>query len=116
MLSCEPIPSPSLTTDPEGKDKILPGLYAAGEVGCSSVHGANRLGANSLLDLVIFGRACAKTIAEDSKPGDAIEGLFPQRGEAFVANIDKNEMETSTFLQTKDAKDRADTRSCVPHW
>ena len=36
-------PSPSLTTDPEGKDKILPGLYAAGEVDCSSVHGANRL-------------------------------------------------------------------------
>merc|ERR1711962_971567 len=44
----------------------------AGEVGCSSVHGANRLGANSLLDLVIFGRACAKTIAEDARPGEAI--------------------------------------------
>ena len=36
---------------------------------CASVHGANRLGANSLLDIVVFGRACSKTIAETSKPG-----------------------------------------------
>jgi len=78
-----------LLLDAEGNDKIVPGLYAAGEVGCSSVHGANRLGANSLLDLVIFGRACAKTIAEDSKPGEAIGELSPNAGEASVANIDK---------------------------
>merc|ERR1712088_1145454 len=62
----------ALTIDADGNDKIVPGLYAAGEVGSSSVHGANRLGANSLLDLVIFGRACAKTIAADYKPGEAI--------------------------------------------
>merc|ERR1711915_786413 len=78
-----------ITVDSDGNDKIVPGLYAAGEVGCSSVHGANRLGANSLLDLVIFGRACAKTIAEDSKPGDAVGELSPNAGEASVANIDK---------------------------
>ena len=41
--TCEPIPSPSLTIDPEGKDTIFSGHYAAGEVDCSSVHGANRL-------------------------------------------------------------------------
>ena len=58
-------------------------------VGRNSVHGANRLGANSLLDLVIFGRACPKTIADDSKPGDAIGELSPNAGEASVANIDK---------------------------
>lgn len=58
-----------ITIDNSGNDKIVPGLYAAGEAGCSSVHGANRLGANSLLDLVVFGRACAKTIAEECKPG-----------------------------------------------
>ena len=40
----------------EGPDKIVPGLYAAGEAACASVHGANRLGANSLLDIVVFGR------------------------------------------------------------
>merc|ERR1712037_1057404 len=48
-----------LTMDQEGKDKVVGGLYAAGETACASVHGANRLGANSLLDLVVFGRACA---------------------------------------------------------
>merc|ERR1712243_186012 len=78
-----------ITVDADGNDKIIPGLYAAGEAGCSSVHGANRLGANSLLDLVIFGRACAKTIAEDSKPGEAIGALSDNAGEASVANIDK---------------------------
>lgn len=39
-----------------GQDEVVPGLYAAGEVACASVHGANRLGANSLLDIVVFGR------------------------------------------------------------
>merc|ERR1712018_445531 len=58
-------------------------------VGSSSVHGANRLGANSLLDLVIFGRACAKTIAADYKPGEAIKPISDNAGEASVANIDK---------------------------
>merc|ERR1719357_1766466 len=78
-----------LTIDSDGNDKIVPGLYAAGEVGSSSVHGANRLGANSLLDLVIFGRACAKTIAADYKPGEAIKPISDNAGEASVANIDK---------------------------
>merc|ERR1719412_1426297 len=72
-----------------GEDKIVPGLYAAGETACASVHGANRLGANSLLDLVVFGRACAKTIAEVSKPGESIADLSANAGEASVANIDK---------------------------
>ncbi|KAJ1884631.1 succinate dehydrogenase flavoprotein subunit, partial [Kickxella alabastrina] len=47
----------------DGKDEVVPGLYAAGEAACVSVHGANRLGANSLLDLVVFGRAVAHDIA-----------------------------------------------------
>lgn len=58
-----------------GKDKIVPGLYACGEAACSSVHGANRLGANSLLDLVVFGRACAKTIASEHVPGEKSKPL-----------------------------------------
>lgn len=56
----------------EKGDEVVPGLYAAGEAACASVHGANRLGANSLLDIVVFGRACSKTIAEENKPGDKI--------------------------------------------
>ncbi|XP_027210260.1 succinate dehydrogenase [ubiquinone] flavoprotein subunit, mitochondrial [Penaeus vannamei] len=77
-----------ITYDGEG-DKVVPGLYAAGEAGCASVHGANRLGANSLLDLVVFGRACAHAIAEENKPGDEIGELSENAGEASVANIDK---------------------------
>ena len=64
-----------ITIDAEGKDHIIPGLYSACETASASVHGANRLGANSLLDLVIFGLACAKTIAEENKPGESIPEL-----------------------------------------
>merc|ERR1711912_60329 len=52
-----------------GQDVVVPGLYAAGEAACASVHGANRLGANSFLDLVVFGRACANRINDIAKPG-----------------------------------------------
>ena len=52
-----------------GKEEPVQGLYAAGEVACVSVHGANRLGANSLLDIVVFGRAAAGHIAENNEKG-----------------------------------------------
>merc|ERR1719163_447046 len=58
---------------------LVPGLYAAGEAGCASVHGANRLGANSLLDIVVFGRASAQHVVSTSKPG-----LGGQSGQAAV--------------------------------
>jgi succinate dehydrogenase/fumarate reductase flavoprotein subunit len=47
---------------PGNPDHIVPGLMAAGEAASASVHGANRLGANSLLDIVVFGRACANRV------------------------------------------------------
>lgn len=58
-----------------GKEKIVPGLMAIGEAGCVSVHGANRLGSNSLLDLVVFGRAAAHRAAEIIKPNTAHKKL-----------------------------------------
>ena len=48
----------------EDPNKVVPGLLACGEAASASVHGANRLGANSLLDIVVFGRACANTVGE----------------------------------------------------
>ena len=54
----------ALTRDAEGRDQVIEGLYACGEAACVSVHGANRLGGNSLLDLVVFGRAVGIHIAE----------------------------------------------------
>ena len=56
-------------THVDGKDAIIPGLYACGEVACVSVHGANRLGGNSLLDLVVFGRAAGIFIEEQLQQG-----------------------------------------------
>ncbi len=56
-----------------GSEKTVPGLMAIGEAACVSVHGANRLGSNSLIDLVVFGRAAAKRAAELVKPGLAHE-------------------------------------------
>ena len=57
-----------LTVNPDsGEEKTVDGLYAAGEVASVSVHGSNRLGANSLLDIVVFGRACALDIAEKNE-------------------------------------------------
>lgn len=78
-----------LTYDPVKGDVVVPGLYAAGEAACASVHGANRLGANSLLDIVVFGRACALTIAEENKPGQSMPALKSNSGEASIANLDK---------------------------
>jgi succinate dehydrogenase (ubiquinone) flavoprotein subunit len=74
---------------PTNPNNIVPGLYAAGEAACASVHGANRLGANSLLDIVVFGRACANHIGENNKPGDTQVELQPSHGQESLANIDK---------------------------
>lgn len=58
-----------VTVKGDDPDAVVPGLMAAGEAACASVHGANRLGANSLLDIVVFGRACANRVAEIQRPG-----------------------------------------------
>lgn len=58
-----------LTQNGKGEDEIIDGLYAAGECACVSVHGANRLGANSLLDLVVFGRAAGKHVKQSISAG-----------------------------------------------
>ncbi|MEM6483942.1 MAG: succinate dehydrogenase flavoprotein subunit [Pseudomonadota bacterium] len=54
----------AINIDADGNDQIIPGLYACGEAACVSVHGANRLGGNSLLDLVVFGRAAGLFIED----------------------------------------------------
>lgn len=58
-----------LTQNAQGEDEIIDGLYAAGECACVSVHGANRLGANSLLDLIVFGRAAGKHVKDSIEQG-----------------------------------------------
>ncbi|KPL06450.1 fumarate reductase [bacterium SM23_57] len=83
-------------------DTIMPGLYAAGEVACVSVHGANRLGTNSLLDIIVFGKYAGLKAAEYSRgatfkplPGDAVDysreqldGLLNGKGTEKVTDIE----------------------------
>jgi succinate dehydrogenase / fumarate reductase flavoprotein subunit len=70
-------------------DSIVPGLFAAGEAACVSVHGANRLGSNSLLDIVIFGREAARHIASLVKPGERHRPLAKDAGDFAVARVDR---------------------------
>lgn len=94
-----------ITYTREGGDKVVPGLYAAGEAACASVHGANRLGANSLLDLVVFGRACANTIIQENRPGEPIGPIRQNAGEESVANLDKMRNANGS-VRTADLRDR----------
>ena len=70
------------------KDAVVPGLMAVGEAACVSVHGANRLGTNSLLDLVVFGRAAAHRASEILKPGASQAPLPARAGEAALDRFD----------------------------
>jgi succinate dehydrogenase / fumarate reductase flavoprotein subunit len=73
-------------TDP---DRVVPGLMAIGEAACVSVHGANRLGCNSLLDIIVFGRAAALRAAEVVKPDSPNMSLPASVGEEAIARLDK---------------------------
>ena len=72
-------------SDPEA---VAPGLMAVGEAACVSVHGANRLGTNSLIDLVVFGRAAAHRAAEMVRPGASQAPLPPRAGERSLDRFD----------------------------
>jgi succinate dehydrogenase / fumarate reductase flavoprotein subunit len=72
--------------DPDG---VVPGLMAVGEAACVSVHGANRLGSNSLLDLVVFGRSAALRCAEVLKPGAPHKTIAMDSEEKSLASLDR---------------------------
>ncbi|EPX73916.1 succinate dehydrogenase Sdh1 [Schizosaccharomyces octosporus yFS286] len=78
-----------LTIDENGNDQVVPGLYAAGEAACVSVHGGNRLGANSLLDIVVFGRACALHIKDTLEPNTPHKPLAADAGLDSLQFLDK---------------------------
>jgi len=72
-----------------GSEKIVPGLMAIGEAACVSVHGANRLGSNSLIDLVVFGKAAAKRAAELVKSGSPHEEVSNDETKKCLDRFDK---------------------------
>jgi len=79
-----------VVTSLDGKtDTVIPGLMAVGEAACVSVHGANRLGSNSLLDLVVFGRAAALHAATIVKPGSKHGKISTESEEKAIARFDK---------------------------
>jgi len=73
----------------DNPDAVVPGLYAIGEAACVSVHGANRLGSNSLLDLVVFGRAVANRCAETIKSGSSHKPLAGDACDKALSHLDK---------------------------
>ena len=90
-----------VVTSHDGKsDTVIPGLMAVGEAACVSVHGANRLGSNSLLDLVVFGRAAALRCAEVMKPGDKHKTISNESEEKALARLDKLRHAKSGTLPT----------------
>ena len=78
-----------LTLKDGDPDSVVPGLMAIGEAACVSVHGANRLGSNSLLDLIVFGRAAALRAKETIDPSKPIPGLPENAGQATLERLDK---------------------------
>jgi succinate dehydrogenase / fumarate reductase flavoprotein subunit len=78
-----------LAGDPSDHEKVVTGLFAVGEAACVSVHGANRLGSNSLIDLVVFGRAAGLRCAELTKANAPHADLPGDAGEAAIARLDR---------------------------
>jgi succinate dehydrogenase / fumarate reductase, flavoprotein subunit len=79
----------ALTQSGGDANKIVPGLFAIGEAACVSVHGANRLGSNSLCDLVVFGKAAGARAAEGLTPGESHRDLAKDAGDEALARLDR---------------------------
>ncbi len=92
----------ALTRGPDGQDQVVPGLYACGEVACVSVHGANRLGGNSLLDLVVFGRASGLFIERALREGIEFRDAGEDDVEVAMARLRR--------LETNDGERTAELR------
>ncbi len=78
-----------VTLKDDDPDSVVPGLFAIGEAACVSVHGANRLGSNSLLDLIVFGRAVAHRCSEVIEPGGRHPDLPQERIDALLNDFDQ---------------------------
>jgi succinate dehydrogenase / fumarate reductase flavoprotein subunit len=86
-----------------GEDKLIPGLFSAGEAACVSVHGANRLGGNSLLDLVVFGRATGMHIQNELKSGGGVDS-------ATRSDIKQSLERLNILNESKDGFDPAEVK------
>ena len=99
-----------------GSEKTVPGLMAIGEAACVSVHGANRLGSNSLIDLVVFGKAAAKRAVELVKPGSPHEEVSKSETDKCLDRFDKIRnskwFNENIRIEIKNAKNNAIKMCC----
>ena len=93
----------TLTQDSKGNDTFIEGLYAVGEVACVSIHGANRLGGNSLLDLVVFGRAAGQFIEKS-----LAEGI--EQREASASDFERAESRLNRLNQSSSGENVSELR------
>jgi len=100
----------ALTIDSDGKDTVIDGLYACGEAACVSVHGANRLGGNSLLDLVVFGRAAGLHIEKSLRDGFSVDDATEDDVNNALSRL--NRLNNSTGGESV-ASVREDLQSCM---
>jgi succinate dehydrogenase / fumarate reductase flavoprotein subunit len=98
-----------VTLGKDGPDTVVPGLFAVGEAACVSVHGANRLGSNSLIDLVVFGRATGHRLKEILTPGAAQQPLPKDSADLALARLDhfRNANGGSPTAEIRDQMQRA---------
>jgi succinate dehydrogenase / fumarate reductase flavoprotein subunit len=104
-----------LTLKDGNPDSVVPGLMAVGEAACVSVHGANRLGSNSLIDLVVFGRAAAHRAAELIKPGDRNVEFDANTGDNALEMLDKyrNASGSMATAEIRDNMQRTMQNNCA---
>ena len=104
-----------LNPSADDPDRIVPGLMAVGEAACVSVHGANRLGSNSLIDLVVFGRAAAHRVAEVVKPNTAHKPLPSDDADLALSRLDKYRYADGghTTAQIRDKMQRTMQGNCA---
>ncbi|KAH9210954.1 hypothetical protein DL95DRAFT_465316 [Leptodontidium sp. 2 PMI_412] len=96
-----PIPGQVISVGEDGSEKTVDRLYAAGEAACVSVHGANRLGANSPLDIVVFGRAVALHIAENNDKGAPHLKMPNDISRQSLADIERIRMSSGDMPSSK---------------
>jgi succinate dehydrogenase / fumarate reductase flavoprotein subunit len=96
-------------------DAVVPGLMALGEAACVSVHGANRLGSNSLIDLVVFGRAAGLRCAETVTPGASQRELSPESSELALSRLDRfrNASGSTTTAELRGRMQRVMQSNCA---
>ena len=96
-------------------ETVVPGLFAVGEAACVSVHGANRLGSNSLIDLVVFGRATGHRLRDTIKPGEAFEELPKDSADLSLTRLDhfRNAKGGSPTAEVRLEMQRTMTKGCA---